>query len=220
MARILLDELMKKQDDFVFAINGRLLNDAGEIIKLTPKEARFVEDAISSIDYVVSILTGQLKMPSAYDDVNSPAGQVFGYLQGSMLNITMAENILYKKWGNVNALYECEGNANTDEDGYDTSCFDDDKHDDGTTASEDEDSGWFGGMLSGEGKSKHHDASMDSDEDAASWFMSILNVPASSENNMDDFGCNDTSATKTEAAETVNDDAYDESEDDSMYMCM
>jgi len=102
--------------EFQEALEGRFVVD-GAVLELTKPQAEFVRNAIPSIDYVLRFLRGEVTLPKEDEEITSHSGS-FGFLTGSFLNIAMAENIVYGRWGNVNALYEVEGYNNNQVSGY------------------------------------------------------------------------------------------------------
>lgn len=100
--------LEREKRDFKLAINGEYEVN-GKSRYFSDMQKKFIKDAISSIDYVLSVLEGKIKLPNENADLNSSEGKVYGYLCGSIVNITMAESFLYEKWGNIETCFFDDG---------------------------------------------------------------------------------------------------------------
>jgi hypothetical protein len=65
------------------------------------EEKKFIKDAISSWDYVISFMSAERQLPTPDDDVSSREGKRWGYIRGSILNIVLAENLVLGEWSNL-----------------------------------------------------------------------------------------------------------------------
>ena len=69
--------------------------------KFSVEEKKFIKDAISSWDYVISFMEAERQLPTPDDDVSSREGKRWGYIRGSILNIVLAENLVLGEWSNL-----------------------------------------------------------------------------------------------------------------------
>ena len=103
----LKERLEQEKRDFEKVLKGEFLKPNGERPELINIQAKFIKDAILSIDYMLMILEGKVVLPKENEDEDSSYGKVFGWMQGSLVNITIAETIVYGKWSNVTDYFKC-----------------------------------------------------------------------------------------------------------------
>ena len=103
----LKERLEQKKRDFEKVLKGEFLKPNGERLELINIQAKFIKDAIPSIDYMLMILDGKVVLPKENEYEDSSCGKVFGWMQGSLVNITIAETIVYGKWSNVTDYFKC-----------------------------------------------------------------------------------------------------------------
>lgn len=90
----------QEKHDFEEVLAGRFFTEDKKSL-LTKNEAKFIKDAIPSIDYMLMIMKGDVILPKESENEKSSWGKVLSYLKGSIVNIVMAEHILYGKWSNI-----------------------------------------------------------------------------------------------------------------------
>ena len=102
----LKERLEQEKCDFEKALKGEFIKSNGESLNIMNIQAKFIQDAIPSINYMLMILNGDVILPNENESVNTSWGKVFEWMQGSIVNITMAETIVYGKWGNVTDCFK------------------------------------------------------------------------------------------------------------------
>jgi len=99
--------LEQEKIDFGKALNGEFTLSDGKKLRLMNVQRKFVEDAIPSIDYMLAILNGDVVLPKGNENMGTSLGKAFCWMQGSIVNITMAETIVYCEWANVTDCFKC-----------------------------------------------------------------------------------------------------------------
>ena len=103
----LKERLEKEKYDFDKALKGEFTQSNGERLEIMNVQKKFIQDAIPSIDYMLMILKGDVVLPKENESVDTSWGKVFEWMQGSLVNITMAETIVYGKWEKVTDCFKC-----------------------------------------------------------------------------------------------------------------
>lgn len=101
------EQLEQEKLDFQKALEGEFIKSNGKRLVMMNVQRKFVEDAIPSIEYMLMILSGKVVLPREDENLDTSWGKVFCWMQGSIVNITMAETILYGKWTNVTDCFKC-----------------------------------------------------------------------------------------------------------------
>lgn len=104
MANTIKEMLANEYADFGAALEGKFEIDGARLV-LNRQERVFVKDARDSIGYILQVLDHEVLLPSSEEDVNSDWGQVYGYFRGSVLNLVMAEYLVYGQWSNIEGIF-------------------------------------------------------------------------------------------------------------------
>ena len=101
----LKERLMQEKHDFEQVLRGEFIKN-GEKLTLMNVQEKFIQDAIPSIEYMLKILNGDVVLPKEDEDMDTSLGKVFAWMQGSIVNITMAETLVYGNWKNVTECFK------------------------------------------------------------------------------------------------------------------
>jgi len=104
MANKIREMLENEYQDFTAALEGKFKVGSCRL-ELNRSEKVFVMDARDSIAYILSVLDGEVVLPSSEEDCETNWGQVFGYFKGSVLNLVMAEYLVYGQWTNIETVF-------------------------------------------------------------------------------------------------------------------
>ncbi|MBQ3409653.1 MAG: hypothetical protein IJH12_10685 [Clostridia bacterium] len=103
----LKERLEQEKQDFEKVLKGEFLKPNGKKPELINIQAKFIEYAIQSIDYMLMILEGKVVLPKVNEDEDTSWGKVFHWMQGSIVNITMAEAFVYGQWTDFTDCFKC-----------------------------------------------------------------------------------------------------------------
>ena len=104
MANTIKEMLANEYADFGAALEGKFEIDGARLV-LNRQERVFVKDARDSIGYILQVLDHEVLLPSSDEDVNTDWGAVYGYFRGSILNVVMAEYLVYGQWSNIEGIF-------------------------------------------------------------------------------------------------------------------
>ena len=117
------EQLEQKKHDFQKCLDGDFFRSTGERVVLTEAQAKIIKNAIPSIDYMLWIFKGDVRIPGENEDSKSNWGKVAEWMMESQVNIALAEAILYGKWKEIKECIDVklftladEVNGTTDDD--------------------------------------------------------------------------------------------------------